>query len=336
MSDAPGRPVILIPPEALPSAMAGPGERRHRLAGQTMGTVWTAQVWHPGEGQPLVAAIEAALDEAIRLFSLWQPDSALSRFNRAAPGWHDMPLPALDLLAEALLLAGASEGALDPTLGELADLWGFGPTPRDRPPTADEIAAAHGRAGWTRLRLDREGGRAFQPGGLALDLGGIAKGWAADRVSEGLRAAGAPVHMIEIGGEIVTRGLKPDGRPWWIEVEPHPDGDGRRHRVALTDGAMASSGDYRRQRVWAGQRVPHALDPATGRPVRGDVRAATVFAATAARADALASAMMAMPAGRARAFAARHRIPALIWVEDDHRLAAEPTPELAGWTGSGG
>ncbi len=120
------------------------------------------------------------------------------------------------------------------------DLWGFGPPgPVDAVPDASILDAARSHAGWQRLALDPSDQSALQPGGLALDLSAIAKGYAVDRISDLLADFGYAHHLVEIGGELRGRGVKPDHRPWWVGLEPA--GSAAEIVVALTDLAVASS-----------------------------------------------------------------------------------------------
>jgi len=142
-----------------------------------MGTTWAARLVPPPglDRRSLQAAIEDELAAMVALFSHWDPTSELSRFNAAPPGFWQVSEPFWSFLDTAMNLADDTDGAVDPTLGALVDLWGFGP-PGPRPlnafgtgPTApfeDEIAAALAVSGWGRLRLNREARAVQQPGGL--------------------------------------------------------------------------------------------------------------------------------------------------------------------------
>jgi thiamine biosynthesis lipoprotein len=296
-----------IGPDAVP---AGPVER---VGGRTMGTTWSVAVVtrRPGEGIAVRDLVEVELARLVARFSHWYPDSDLCRFNRAPAGSRVSLQPDLFHVIEAACrVADASEGAYDPTLGALVDLWGFGPPgPVDRPPDEAAIAAALARSGWRHLALDRRDRSAFQPGGLQLDLSGSAKGHAVDAVSDLLLAEGFANHLVEIGGELRGRGLKPDRQPWWVALEaPFGDGD---TVAALHDLAVASSGDHRRGRDLAGSRIGHTLDGRTGRPIANGVSGATVLHASCLMADALATAIMVLGPERGRAFAAAHDLACL-------------------------
>ena len=265
-----------------------------------MGTRWTAKVIAPpGTYQrAIAAAIQAELDAIVAVFSPWAHDSEISRFNGAPVGTWALSAPFWNLLDQAMDIADDTNGAVDPTLGALVDLWGFGPSgPRrpDQPLPADEqIAEALGVSGWQKLRLNRDARAAVQAGGVRLDFSGIAKGHAVDRVSERLTAMGATSHLIEIGGELRGAGVKPDGQPWWVEIEPPPGSPAPRTLIALINIAMATSGDYRRVFSHEGQRYSHTLDGRTGRPIDNGLASVTVVHPSAMKADAFATALSVM------------------------------------------
>jgi len=197
-----------------------------------------------------------------------------------------------------MTLGDETNGAVDPTLGALVDLWGFGPPgPRSAllpVPSEDEIAAAMAVSGWQKLRLNGDARAVMQMGGMRLDFSGIAKGHAVDRVSDRLMAMGATSHLIEIGGELKGRGVKPDAQPWWVEIE-RVEGSPAPHTVAaLFDLAVATSGDYRRAFRHEGRLYPHTIDGSTGRPVSNNLSSVTVLHPSAMMADAYATALTVM------------------------------------------
>ena len=270
-----------------------------------MGTTWSVRlVAPPGlERSVIQSAIEGELSGIIALFSHWDPRSELSRLNAAPPGFWAVSEPFWNLLNAAMDLADETNGAVDPTLGALVDLWGFGP-PGPRPlngfgtghttPFEEEIAAARALSGWGILRFNREARAVQQLGGVKLDLSGIAKGHAVDRVSDRLTALGATHHLVEIGGELRGAGVKPDGMPWWGELQQAPGAPGPRTVAALFDLACATSGDWVRNFEVYGQRFSHTIDGRTGRPVENGVASVTVLADTAMYADAMATALTVM------------------------------------------
>jgi len=248
-----------------------------------MGTGWRVlAVVPPGGAASLQAAAEARLAALVAEMSHWEPASLLSRFNVAAAGtWHALPPDFARVVDAALRIAGASDGAFDPAAGRLVNLWGFGP-PGPRPtPDPAQIAAALAAGSWRDLRWDDAARRLRQPGGLRLDLSGIAKGHAADALAALLRDRGIGHALVEVGGELVGMGMRPDGDPWWVDLETPPGAVLPPLRVALHGLAVATSGDYVRGR--------HTLDPRTGRPAASEVACVSVLADSAMIADAWAT-----------------------------------------------
>lgn len=303
------------------------------LAGATMGTTWSARLVLPGGIAPerARAAIQAALDAVISQMSTWEADSDISRYNRAATGWHAMPGGLREVLDCALALAAGTGGAYDPTVGPLVDAWGFGPRGRAvEPPAAAALQALRARCGWQRARLDAGQGRVWQPGGLELDFSSIAKGYGVDRACLALDALGLADYLVEVGGELRARGKRPDGRPWRVAVEI-PDASGAQAlAVALDEAAIATSGDYRRHLEHAGMRYAHTLDPRTGRPVDNGLASVTVVCAAnaggAMRADALATALTVLGLEAGREWAARRGIAALFVARDGDGYRQTMTP----------
>ncbi|RIK99718.1 MAG: thiamine biosynthesis protein ApbE [Proteobacteria bacterium] len=294
-----------------------------------MGTSWSvATVTAPGtDTGRLEAIVTEALDLVIAQMSPWQSGSDISRFNAAEAGAAaTLPSEFHHVLQCALRIAAETGGAYDPTLGALVDLWGFGPQPAATlPPAQRDVEKALRACGWQRLTLS-PGGILCQPGGLRLDLSSIAKGFAVDLVAARLHAHGFSHVLVEIGGELVGRGVKPDGTPWWVGID-HRGGSSLSLAsgiaVALHDIAIATSG-IERAVVLDGRRHAHTIDPATGAPAHSDVVRTTVLAPSCMEADAYATAFMVMGAERSLAFAAARHIAAVL-IDDVGREHISPT-----------
>jgi thiamine biosynthesis lipoprotein len=316
------------------------------FAGETMGTTWAVRLTPPPglARAELQESIEDELRRIILLFSHWDPRSELSRLNAAPPGFWAVSEPFWALLNAALDIADDTNGAVDPTLGALVDLWGFGP-PGPRPldafgqaptvPFEDEIAAALAVSGWGRLRLNRDARAVQQPGGLRLDLSGIAKGHAVDRVSERLTALGATHHLVEIGGELRGAGVKPDRHPWWVQLQQAPGAPAPRTVAALFDMAVATSGDWVRRYEVYGRTYSHTLDGRTGRPVDNGVASVTVLADTALYADAMATALTVMGPAEGPAFAEALNIAAAFVVRGEDGMTETLTPAFTAMLNEG-
>jgi thiamine biosynthesis lipoprotein len=256
-----------------------------------MGTTATVQVWAP-DSEIATSAGEAAFAAFARvdsLMSTWRDDSALSSLNRSKPGqWTDVGGEVCRVLREAKAVAAASEGAFDPTVLPLVRVWGFRGGQAALPDSA-ALAAALGAVDHRLLELDQPMGRArLLELGMAVDLGGIAKGYALDCAAAAMRQNGATGGVVDLGGNILAFGQGP-GHQVGI-VDPTRE-DRLLATIPLVDASAATSGQYERFLTIEGRRYGHILDPRTGRPVPPGV-SVTVVSNKAILADALATAVV--------------------------------------------
>jgi thiamine biosynthesis lipoprotein len=324
------------------------------LAGETMGTTWHLRLAAPAglDTGALQRAVQGRLDGLVLQMSHWRADSLLCGYNRAPAGTSAVLPPDFAAVMRAGLdIAARSDGAFDPTLGTLVDLWGFGPTPIQKPfalslskgrpsspkeqdnastgaaqtdenpaPSPEVIEQARAHSGWQRATFDPATARLHQPGNLRLDLSGIAKGYAVDAITALLHTHGIRHCLVEIGGELSGRGLKPDGEPWWVEFEnPAPDALPP-FRVALHQLAIATSGDY--------VRGAHNIDGRTGHPAAHGIASVSVLHPSAMHADAWASALTVLGAVDGLALADRERLPARIVVRSGAGWIEHLSPAL--------
>jgi thiamine biosynthesis lipoprotein len=273
-------------------------------AGRSMGTSWSVRLVAAPDAvcTHLQDGLQQQLDAIVAEMSHWETDSDLGRFNRApADSWHVLPPAFFDVLAFAMDVARASGGAYDPTAGTLVNLWGFGPwgrydQPDFVPPSNDEISIARSQLAARPVRLQRDGRKALQPGGVQLDLSAVAKGYSVDRLSYYLKTQGFAHHLVEVGGELRGAGVKPDGQPWWVMLEQVTDiapGAAAPDELvlALHGLAVATSGDYRRYFELDGKRYSHTVDPRSGMPIANDLASVTVVHAQCMAADAWSTAL---------------------------------------------
>ncbi|MBI5137864.1 MAG: FAD:protein FMN transferase [Nitrospirae bacterium] len=260
-----------------------------------MGTTVTITVVaasEPAAGPALDAAFaEVAAME--RMFSSYRTDSDLSRLNAlAGQGPQPVPAPFAELVAAARDTAALTGGAFNPMLGPAIKLWGIPENPAV--PDAAALDALRPLLDPAGITVDVAGARVtLARPGMALGLGGIAKGFTADRVQALLRGMGVGAGIVAVAGDIRVWGTRPDGTPWRIGVRDPDGGHKPRARLALTAGAVSTSGDYERFFELDGVRYHHILDPRTLFPARG-VRSVTVLAPTGTRADGLATALFVM------------------------------------------
>jgi thiamine biosynthesis lipoprotein len=305
------------------------------VSGESMGTAWSAKLYATSSScAPQVRrTIQDALDHVVDEMSPWVEASALSKFNSAPAGsWHTLPMNFFAVLKTALTVARDSNGAFDPTLGALADAWGFGPSAVPcSPPGAHDTERMLASAGWRRLEIDHAQRRVRQPGGLHIDLCGIAKGFGVDQVARALRRLGIRDFLVEVGGELRGEGVKPDGTPWWVALEDPPAGNSTQATasnivIALHGLSVATSGDYRRFVEHGERRFAHTIDPESGRPLANGTVTVTVLHKSCMWADALATAMMVMGSDAAVGFARSHGIAARIVQRTPHGFSEILTP----------
>lgn len=287
------------------------------LGGATMGTGWSVKFAAAGTSpETLRKPIEAALGRVILQMSGWNDDSTISRFHkRDIATWTPLPPELSHVLTSGIRIARETDGAYDLTLGRLADLWGFGPAgPRVSPPGDSEVASALQPSGWTKIELSSDRTSLRRHADLQLDLSGIAKGFAVDLVAMTLRAHGVTDFLAEIGGELLGRGVKPDGTPWWVDID-NPDNAFAPLMIGLHELAVATSGCERSFRS-DGRSYSHTIHPRTGRPIDNGMISATVVHASAMEADAYATALMVMGAERAMEFADERGLAAIVRLTD--------------------
>lgn len=236
-------------------------------------------------------------------FSMFDKQSTVSRINRNdAVVLSDEFISLFNLAKETNAISG---GAFDPTVGPLTDLWGFGTKDVSNAgePTQTEIDSALLTVGIDSCHIaDRR--MIKKHDSTRFDFSSIAKGYGVDAVAAMLRRNGCENFLVEIGGEVITSGVNPDGREWHIQIDaPVEDRDDPSHSplylIVLNGRAVATSGNYRNYRDVSGGRIGHTLDPRSGHPVTSPTVSATVIAGNCALADALATACMVMPAEKA-------------------------------------
>jgi thiamine biosynthesis lipoprotein len=287
-----------------------------------MGTRWTAQfLAADAAAETLAAALQAAVDLVDRQMSTWKPDSDLSRFNAAAVGeWVDVPADLAFVVEKAISVTRASSGAFDITVGQQVNAWGFGP-----PGLTDARDTETPAAGSACLDVRPDPPALRKSAPLSIDLSGIAKGYGVDKMAEALEREGVGHYLVGLDGELRCRGRK-QGMPWAIGLDAPIAGEKSMWDVLeLSDGAIATSGDYRHFRDVGGKRVSHTIDPATGRPLDNGIASVSVCDPACWRADAMATALMVLGPERGVAIAQARNIPALFLLRTGDGIAEVET-----------
>jgi thiamine biosynthesis lipoprotein len=235
-------------------------------------------------------AFDASVAEIRRLEALmttWRPDSELSRVNAAA-GKSPVAVgqETFDVVKEAVHASEISEGTFDITFETLHGLWKFDQDLDPHPPSDAQIKAKLPLVGYRHIHLDPAARTIYlDNAGTRISLGGIAKGYAVDRAAKVLRDAGLTSFFVQAGGDLFTAGKKPDGSDWSAGIRDPRGPDGAYFaKLAVSDHAFSTAGDYERSYVIAGKRYHHIIDPRTGKPATAS-RSVTIYAPTALLAD---------------------------------------------------
>jgi len=283
--------VLLFWPEFEPGDF--PTDQILKEERKLMGTTWQVQVSIGAKDAPADAqtAIEEVFSELSRidyLMSEWKQDSPVSAVNAAAgERLVSVPEELRAMIERAVAFSDLTEGAFDITWKGLAPLWQFDET--FRVPGDEEIEAALSLVDFRNIKIDgNQIGLTRQ--GMALGLGGIAKGYAIDRAAAVLRNRNLENFLVNGGGDVLTAGDR-GGKPWKVGVRA-PRGGGKEliARLNISAGAVVTSGDYERFKIVDGIRYHHIIDPRSGRPARA-CQSVTVVAPAAEVADVLATAI---------------------------------------------
>lgn len=310
-----------------PSAMPLQGYRRAELH---MGVEFEVVVYAPAQ-----AAAERALDAAFariaeldRLLSDYDPASELSQLSlssnppRRQPGMPPQPVAVgrdlWQVLSFAQQMSEATGGAFDITIGPLTRLWRRARRHRELP-EASELAQARDAVGYRAVQLDRTGRQVtlLKPS-MRLDLGGIAKGYAADEAIRAIQACGLSRALARASGDIATADPPPGETGWLVGVAPLDPDQPPQRMLLLTHRAVSTSGDARQHLVVGGRRYSHILDPRTGEPVHGR-SSVTVIAPLGMLADSLATACSVVGPEEALRLVARFPGTELLMVHEDEQ-----------------
>ncbi len=276
--------LTLIPHSAYPSNLY----KFHQVA---MGTVIEITLVGDNEEKANKAALQA-FQEIKRIETLLSPrldSSDVSRINRSAGAeWVRVSQETAEVIKKAREISKLSEGRFDITVGPLTELWRKA-RENKRPPSAEEVEERLDLVNYRNIEMD-QGGKVFlTKKGMAIDLGGIAKGYGVDRAFDVLRFLGYKNMIVNAGGDLRTGGLK-NNQPWSIGIQHPRESQKILTRVSVSDRAVATSGDYETFFIYEGKRYHHIFDPKDGFPPER-CQSVTIVTKDCATADALATAV---------------------------------------------
>jgi len=306
------------------------------ISGKTMGTTYSVKIAEKKSAsvKELKAEIDKILVEVNRQMSTYLKDSEISKLNSAPMNTNVEISPWFkEVLIYSLKLAEQTDGAYDPTLGPLVNLWGFGPKGSRRVPNDLQVEKAKSNVGYDKLVISRANEKDVaikKRDGVYVDLSSSAKGFGVDKVSEFLKTKGYKNHLVEIGGELKASGKKFD-KDWIVGVEKPTEGKKAvQFAFPLKNMSIATSGDYRNFFKEGGKSYSHTINIETGRPVEHKLFSVTVLEESCMKADALATALMALGPDKAQNYAYENDLAVfLIFENPEGKLTEHSSPKFS-------
>ncbi len=317
--------------------------------GKTMGTTYHVRIYVDEKPIGLVERLKQATDSLLYKINMgistYEKNSLVSRFNQS----HRMDL----VYSESDSLAGSlphfiqclamsrkifdlSRGAFDPTIMPLVNYWGFGYTGRHEvnQPDTQRINELLRHTGFDKIHFTRDSlagvYRFYKEDSLVeLDFGGIGQGYGADQIAVLLDSQGYTRYLVELGGELVARGTKPDGSLWMVGLNTPEETAGTREvfsQVKLTGKALTTSGNYRNFYKSGDQTFSHTINTKTGFPERSVLLSVTLIGKDCTSIDAMATACMALGMGPCREILGGQDIEAYFIYRDGDSLRVDLTP----------
>ncbi len=315
--------------------------------GKTMGTSYHVRIYHPGADVETEQNLKQAVDSLLYWINLgistYENNSLISFFNKTQK--HQIVFPSDDTTRGALkhffrnLEVGkktyeASHGYFDPTVMKLVNYWGFGYSGRTKieiPDTA-KIKAILVSTGMSKINYsyisDKEYMLFKSDSLMELDFGGIGQGYGADEIASFLKLKGYEKFLVELGGELVAKGIKPDGSLWSVGLNTPLENAGTQDlfsKVKITDKALTTSGNYRNFYKSGNQTFSHTMNPMTGFPERSNLLSVSLIGNNCTDIDAMATACMAIGIDSCKAISIRNNMEAYFVYRDGDSLRTDMT-----------
>ncbi len=275
--------------------------------------------------------IQRLVDERLasfdKIFSNYRPDSDISRFNNQnGLDWFKVDADLVRLVELSHKISQQSQGAFDITVGALLKIWGFGPfkTADHRLPTDAQIAEALKDVGYRQLLFQKSPPALKKTNTrVYVDVSGIAQGYSVDKIAKFLETKAIQNYMVEIGGEIRTKGDK-NGQPWTLAVDsPSSEPGNAAALVHVVNKGLTTAGDYRDYFEKDGKRFSHTIDPRNGRPVAHKLASITVIAASTGEADGWDTALMVLGPEESRKLVPKMRLAAFMIMREGNSFVTE-------------
>ena len=274
-----------------------------------------------------VTLYESDDDKIDDIFSyIYSLDSMISRYNEKSyiaminsnAGISPVTVPdeVYGLVKVSLEMAKETDGLFNPAIGPLSSLWGFG-TEDARVPSSDEIKGVLPLLDWRKIKLSDDDNSVFlENEGMAIDLGAVGKGWAADMIDSYLDELGVEHALVNLGGNVLLHGGKADGSAWRVGIRDPENLSSSYASVAIEDGTVITSGGYQRYIEKDGEVYHHILNPETGYPFQTDILSATVIGDSGTLSDMLSTVIFASGSDKAEEIADKHDVSIILKLTD--------------------
>ncbi len=301
-----------------------------KFIGETQGTYY-AITYFASDTLIAQVQVDSLLADFDMIASIWEPNSLVSKINRNETDEANN-LHFEEMFNISQKISAETEGSFDITVGPLVNAWGFG-FKNKQDLTKEMVDSIMQFVGYRNVRL--ENGKIIKDHpNIQIDLNAIAPGYAVDILGKYFESKGIKVYLIDIGGEIITKGLKPNGEKWIVGIEkPSEEATSGRilkAKVKVADIGLTTSGNYRKFYIKDGVKYSHTINPHTGYPVTHCLLSATVFASNAAFADGYATAFMVMGLEKTKLFLEKNKNLGayLIYTDEAGNLRTFTTPDV--------
>lgn len=266
-----------------------------KITGSSIGTIYHI-TYFDSQNRNFSVEIQDILEQVMKSCNIFDTNSTISRIN--ANKSNELDHITKELLLKSIEISDKTGGNFDVTAGVLVNLWGFGPLKnREKEVTKAEIDSLMKLVGYRKIRIEDNQIIKEHPE-IMINFGAIAKGYAVDLVAKFLDSKGINSYLVEIGGEIFTRGTKPNRKDWIVGIsvpdENNPYNSDYQSKVILKNKGLATSGNYRNFYKLNEEKRVHTISPLTGYPVENELLSVTVIAEDCMTADAFATAIMVM------------------------------------------
>ncbi|MFC2134995.1 FAD:protein FMN transferase [Bacteroidota bacterium] len=309
----------------------------YSISGNTMGTTYSIKIARDNETkyntefENLKEKIDSILIVVNQQMSTYIDTSEISLFNKLHSNqWFNVSPDLAFVISTAKEISQKSSGAFDITIGPLVNLWGFGPELKVYDvPAASEIEKMKRYVGFHNVSVSIEKSALMKKiPQIYCDLSAIAKGFGVDKVALYLESLNVKNYLVEIGGEVRTKGINKEGKTWQIGISSPDNNLGIEKIAALKNASMATSGDYRNYFEKDNVRYSHTIDPRTGYPIAHRLASVTVIHDSCIVADAFATAITVLGPDDGYKLAVKEKLPVFFIIRDEKGFVEKMTPEF--------